>query len=95
MVEAAFTRPMQQHLLCFLVLNQKEIWMKFNKYIIIKSKLMNGNKIFVGGRNMQDIIKDKITMESGNNSFTNMSDVHTYPIYSMDMIIVGVVIIHG
>jgi hypothetical protein len=34
-------------------------------------------------------------MASGNNSFTNTSDVHTCPISSMDLIIVGVVIMHG
>jgi hypothetical protein len=79
----------------FLILNKKEIWMKFNKCVVIKSKPMDGNKILVGGRNMQDIIKDKIMMGSGNNSFTNTSDVHTCPICSMDLIVAGVVIMHG
>jgi hypothetical protein len=60
----------QEHLPRFVILNQEEIWMKFNKGIIIKSKSMNINEIFVGGGNMQAIIKDKIAMGSGNNSFT-------------------------
>jgi hypothetical protein len=34
----------------FSILNKKEVWVKFNKCIIIKSKPMNGNKILVSGR---------------------------------------------
>jgi hypothetical protein len=35
-----------EHLPHFFVLNQKEIWMKFNKDIVIQGKMMNRNKIF-------------------------------------------------
>lgn len=68
---------MQQHLLRFSILNQKEVGVKLNKGVIIKSKAMNGNQIFVCGWDMKDMIKNKITIGSGNNSFTNAINVHT------------------
>jgi hypothetical protein len=40
----------------FSILNHGEIWVKFNKGVIIKSKTMNGEKIFMSGKHMQNII---------------------------------------
>jgi hypothetical protein len=85
--------PVQEHLPHFLIINQKEKWVKFNKGVIIKSKPMKRNKIFLGRRDVQDMIKDKITMWSG--SFTNTWNVHTCPVCSMDLIMAGVVIMHS
>jgi len=55
----------QQHLLRFSILNQKEVGVKLNKGVIIKSKAMNGNQIFVCGWDMKDMIKNKITIGVG------------------------------
>jgi hypothetical protein len=85
----------QEHLPHFLIINKKDKWMKFNKGVIIKSKPMNRNKIFLDRRGVQDMIKDKITMGSENNSFTNTWNVHTCLVCSMDLIMVGVVIMHS
>jgi hypothetical protein len=41
------------------------------------------------------MIKDKITMESGNNSFTNTCNVNTCPVCIMDLIMADVVIMHS
>jgi hypothetical protein len=78
-----------------LVLNQKEEKMKFNKCVIIKSKTVNRDYILLSGRDMEDIIKNKITTSSGDNRFTNMGDVHTCPIRSMNLFMAGVVIMHS
>jgi hypothetical protein len=78
-----------------LVLNQKEEKMKFNKCVIIKSKMVNKDYILLSGRDMEDIIKNKITASSGDNHFTNMGDVHTCPIRSMNLFMAGVVIMHS
>jgi hypothetical protein len=76
-VETTPTWSVQQHLLRFSILNQKEVGLKLNKGVIIKSKAMNGNQIFVCGWDMKDMIKNKIMIGSGNNSFTNAINVHT------------------
>jgi hypothetical protein len=55
-VETALTLFMHQHLPHFLILNKKEIGVKFNKGIVIKGKAVNENKIFVCGRDVEDII---------------------------------------
>jgi hypothetical protein len=55
----------------------RSIGLRFNKRVIIKSKPINGDKIFVGEWDMQDIGKDKIITRSGNNGITNMVNVHT------------------
>jgi hypothetical protein len=46
----------QQHFSHFLILDQEKIGMKFNKGGIVKGKMMNRDKIFLGGRNMQHIV---------------------------------------
>jgi hypothetical protein len=85
----------QQHLPHLLILNDKEIGVKFNKGVIVKSKTMNGNKIFMGCGNMKYIIQDKIMGRSGDNSITNMSNVHTRPVGCMNLIVTVVGIMHG
>jgi hypothetical protein len=49
----------------FLILDQEEIRMKFNKSVIIKGKMMNGNKALVCGWDMQHIVKHEITRGVG------------------------------
>jgi hypothetical protein len=44
---------------------------------------------------MEDIIKNKIIASSGDNSFTNTGDVHTYPIRNMNLFLARVVIMHS
>jgi hypothetical protein len=46
------TWSMLQHVPHFSILNQEKIGVKFNKCFIIKSKPMNGDKVFVGGWDM-------------------------------------------
>jgi hypothetical protein len=44
---------------------------------------------------MQDVIKNKITSRIGNNSFTNVSYVHTCSISSMNLISANIKIMHS
>jgi hypothetical protein len=39
-----------------LILDQEKIRMKLNECVIIKCKMMNGNQVLIGGRNMKDIV---------------------------------------
>jgi hypothetical protein len=58
-IKATLTLLMQQHLLCFLILNHDEKGVKLNKSIIVKSETMNGNKVLIRGGNMKDIGEGK------------------------------------
>jgi hypothetical protein len=58
---------------------------KFNEYLIIKSKFLDGYKIFCARGDMENIIEDKITRGGGNNRRTNMRYLHTYPVCRMDL----------
>jgi hypothetical protein len=51
-IQTTLTGPVQQQLLHLLILNQEEEWVKFNKCVIIKSKAVNRDYIFMGGRDM-------------------------------------------
>jgi hypothetical protein len=55
-IEAPLTTSSKKRLLRDLILNDKMIWMVLNKCMIIGRKAMNGNKIFIGFRNIKDII---------------------------------------
>jgi hypothetical protein len=55
-IETALTRPVQQQLSHFSVLDEKEIWVKFNKGVVIKSESRNRYKTFMSRWNMQNII---------------------------------------
>jgi hypothetical protein len=68
---------------------------KFNECVIIQGKMMNRNKAFLCERDMQDIIKNKITARIGNTSFTNASYVHTYSISSMNLVSASITIMHS
>jgi hypothetical protein len=48
-IEATLTQSVQHHLLHFSVLNKKEVRMKLNERVVIKSKTMNRDKIFMCG----------------------------------------------
>jgi hypothetical protein len=67
----------QQGLPHFLILDQEEIRMKFNKGVIIKGKKMNGNNTLVCGWDMQHIVKHEIAKGGGNNGITNTTNMHT------------------
>jgi hypothetical protein len=79
----------------FFVLNQDIKWLKFNKHIIIKGKLVDIYNIFMGSGNMQDVVEDMVVRCGGNNRSTNMRNLHSCPIYRMDLIGVGVGIMHS
>jgi hypothetical protein len=55
-IEAAFTSAFEERLPRHLLLDEKMIWMKFEKDIIITCKAINGNKTFVDIRNMKNIV---------------------------------------
>jgi hypothetical protein len=93
-VKTTLTWVVQQPLPHFLIIDQEEIRMKFNKCVIVKSKMMNGDKIFMSRWNMQHILKDKITSRCGNNGITNTSNVHTQVVRCMNLIIATIGIIH-
>jgi hypothetical protein len=76
-IKATLAMPTQQHLLCFLVLNQEEKRVKLNKSIVVKSETMNGNKVLISGGNMKDIGGGKGASGGGNNGGTNTGYVHT------------------
>jgi hypothetical protein len=76
-VETTLTWTVEQEPPHFLIHNKKDIGVKLNKGVIVKSKSMNRNKIFVGGGNMKDIVQSKITGGSGDNRIANTSNVHT------------------
>jgi hypothetical protein len=94
-IDAAFTRPIKEHVPHFSVLNQKEIGVKLNKYVIIQGKAMNRIKTLMGRRHMQNIVKDKTTTGSGDNGFTNTVNVHILAICSMDLTSANIAIMHG
>jgi hypothetical protein len=51
--------------------------------------------IFMGSGNMQDVVEDMVVRCGGNNRSTNMRNLHSCPIYRMDLIGVGVGIMHS
>jgi hypothetical protein len=76
-VEATLTWTVEQQPPHFSILDKKDIGVKLNKCVIVKSKSMNRNKIFVGGGNMKNVVQGKIAGRSGDNRITNTSIVHT------------------
>jgi hypothetical protein len=51
-VKTTLTWSVKKHPPHFLILDHKEIGVEFNKDVVVKSKSMNKNKIFVGSGNM-------------------------------------------
>jgi hypothetical protein len=51
------TWPSKWNLSCDLILEKETMRVKFNKGVIVKIKAMNGYKVFVGTRNMKDIVQ--------------------------------------
>jgi hypothetical protein len=76
-IKATLTLVVQQHLLHFSVLNLEEKGVKLNKSIIVKSEMMNVNKVLISGGNMKDIGEGKGESGGGNNESTNTGYVHT------------------
>jgi hypothetical protein len=57
MIQSLLTSPSKDCAPRVSVLYKEEIRMKFKKYIITFSKTMNGNEIFCGLWNMQNMIQ--------------------------------------
>jgi hypothetical protein len=93
-IKAPLTLPVQHHLLHFLVLNQKEIGVKLNKCIIVKSEMMHGNNVLISGGNMKDIGEGERLSGGGNNGSTNTGYVHTLVVSRMNLVVTGVRIMH-
>lgn len=55
-IEPTLTFSLQQNLLRLLILDKKVVWMKFKEGLIIRSKAMNRNQVFLSFRDVQDII---------------------------------------
>jgi hypothetical protein len=94
-IKATLTWAVQQHLPRVSILDQEKIWVKLNECIIIKSKPMNRDEIFVGSGNIQNIIKNEIAGWSGNNRFANTRNLHTCTVSRMYLIVAVVAIMHG
>jgi hypothetical protein len=58
------------------------------------SKPMNGNKVSLRTRNMQNIFKGKIMMRCEKCRLTNMSNPHTSSICSMNLVLASVLLPH-
>jgi hypothetical protein len=50
------TQPVEQDPLHFLVLNKKEVRVKLNEHVVIKSKMMYRDKILMHRWNMENIV---------------------------------------
>jgi hypothetical protein len=48
--------------------------------------MMNRNEVFMGTRNMENMVKMKIMRGSGNNRSTNAINRHTYTVHCVNMI---------
>jgi hypothetical protein len=57
--------------------------------------MMNRDKMFVSTRNMKNIIKMLGTVEGGQNRFTDVSNLHTCPICSLNVVVPVVAFMHG
>jgi hypothetical protein len=93
-IQATLTWPAEMHLPCFSILNQEEEWVKLNKCVVVKSKMMYEDKVLVGGWDMQDMVESEGSSGGGNNGGTNASYVHTSPICRMNLVGAGVGVMH-
>jgi hypothetical protein len=66
--------------------------MKFHENMIIKGEMMNGNKIFICLRNIENIVKRKITRWCMNNGMTNLINFHTWPTFCVNLIIAKILV---
>jgi hypothetical protein len=55
-IKTSLNLAVMDHLLRFLILDQKIPWVKFKKDMIIKSEAMNRNKVLVCSRYMKNIV---------------------------------------
>jgi hypothetical protein len=78
-----------------LIFHIKEPWVKLKKNIVVKSKMMNGNKAFGGMWNMKNFVEMQVLRGSINDCMTNMTNAHTLPICRMDLITALVLLLHG
>ena len=66
-VEPMHASTVIENSLCDLILDQKELGMKFKENFVVKSNAMYFKKIFDSLGNMQDIFKMNVTMRGCNN----------------------------
>jgi hypothetical protein len=90
-IDALVTPPSKKRSPRDVILYKKEEGVKFKKHIVICGKTMNRDKILSGLRHMKNIFEFEITMLGVNCSFTNMTNVHTCTVCSVDLF--GVVIL--
>jgi hypothetical protein len=77
------------------ILNKEGIRMIFNKSVIIRNKFMNGDKIFLDIRNMQDIVENKRLRRARNLRLTNVSNMQTCTIGNLDVVFAGVALMES
>jgi hypothetical protein len=77
-----------------LILNQEKERVKLNKCVVIKSKMMNGYKLFVCIGNMKNLIEVEKASGGGYDRLTNVINIHTFLISSPDLIIALVPLMH-
>lgn len=56
---------------------------------------MNRDKVFVGFRNVQNFVKDKVTVWGCNKTFANLTDFHTCATSSVDLVIAVILVARG
>jgi hypothetical protein len=66
--------------------------MKFHENIIIKGETMDGNKIFICLKNVENIVKREITRWCMSNRMTNLINFHTWPTCCVNLIIAKVLV---
>jgi hypothetical protein len=89
-IEATLTFTAKKNCLRRSILNKEGIRMIFNKSVIIRNKFMNGDKIFLDIRNMQDIVENKRLRRARNLRLTNVSNMQTCTIGNLDVVFAGV-----
>jgi hypothetical protein len=73
----------------------KEVWVILNKDMIILGKTMNRYCIFARARNIKNVLMDKTTRWSMKSGLANVSNLHTSTICCMDLLLPGVLLMHG
>jgi hypothetical protein len=69
--------------------------MQFNEGVVIKIKMMNGNKVFMNTGYVKDMIKVQRMRSSGNDRITNVVNIHTCTICGPNQMVVLVPLKHG
>ena len=84
------TSTLKKKVLRGQILNIEKRGVKFQINIIFRGELMNGDEVFSGRGNMQHIVKRKTAMRCMKARFANMTNVHTFAITSVNLILTTV-----